>query len=238
MIDPPTTKFDRIGPSSVQSSFCCQVHARSTSNSYIYLDLLARTTMPHCPRCGIRYKTHEKITRHLNQPRSSCANLISDLISIPLPTSRSQNVSPEGGSDDFDMNYMGDSNVPALGDPGSDIEMAVADSGLPANVTTSTHREEFADAAQAWAGGKTFLDCFDLDDHAYLRQKNLYYPFASKHDWEMAAFLLRSGLSMALIDDFLKLQLVSTWRSDVSTYYLIQVSRFMVYHSRFEQRRS
>jgi len=29
--------------------------------------------------------------------------------------------------------------------------------------------------------------------------KNLYYPFASKQDWEMASWLLRSGLSMAAV---------------------------------------
>ena len=49
------------------------------------------------------------------------------------------------------------------------------------------------------------MGSFDSDDFADQRQKNLYYPFASKEDWEMAAFLLRSGMSMALIDDFLKL---------------------------------
>jgi len=74
----------------------------------------------------------------------------------------------------------------------------------------SVHREEFANAAREWGAGETFMGNFDLDDFAEQRKKNPYYPFASKEDWEMAAFLLRSGMSMALIDDFLKLQLVST----------------------------
>jgi hypothetical protein len=40
-------------------------------------------------------------------------------------------------------------------------------------------------------------------------QKNLYYPFASRDEWELAAFLLRSDLSLASIDSFLSLKLVS-----------------------------
>src|SRR5882762_4127009 len=57
--------------------------------------------------------------------------------------------------------------------------------------------------------GHTFMDVFDADPHADKRVENLYYPFASKQDWEMASWLLRSGLSMAAVDRFLRLELVS-----------------------------
>ncbi|KAH9017835.1 hypothetical protein EDB84DRAFT_1245978, partial [Lactarius hengduanensis] len=41
------------------------------------------------------------------------------------------------------------------------------------------------------------------------RKKNIFYPFASRAEWEMAAFLLRSGLAMSSIDSFLSLELIS-----------------------------
>lgn len=169
--------------------------------------------MPHCPRCGKRFPNNEKIIRHMNQPRASCINLdTNDLVTIPLPpqTPQSQNVSREQGPDDVEMNTVDDGrNFSPQG--GADIRMATDDLGSFSDVTGSMHREEYAgaDAAHEWGGGKTFMGNFDLDDFADERKKNLYYPFASKEDWEMAAFLLRSGMSMALIDDFLKLQIVS-----------------------------
>jgi hypothetical protein len=149
----------------------------------------------------------------MNHPRSSCVNLdTSDLITIPLPSStpQSQNVSLEQGMDDVEMGSVDDDdddNFSTQG--GADIQMATDNSDSFSDVTGSMHREEFADVAPAWEAGETFMGKFDLDDFADQRKENLYYPFASKEDWELAAFLLRSGMSMALIDDFLKLQIVS-----------------------------
>ncbi|KAG0705937.1 hypothetical protein DFH29DRAFT_799338 [Suillus ampliporus] len=56
--------------------------------------------------------------------------------------------------------------------------------------------------------GLTFLDLFDADEFAECRKENLFYPFASKEEWEIGDFLLCSPLSMAVIDVFLKLPLV------------------------------
>jgi hypothetical protein len=52
------------------------------------------------------------------------------------------------------------------------------------------------------------MDNFDADTHARYRQENVFYPFASRQDWELALFLLSSGMSMARIDQFLSLELV------------------------------
>ncbi|KAG2078401.1 hypothetical protein BDR04DRAFT_940504, partial [Suillus decipiens] len=46
------------------------------------------------------------------------------------------------------------------------------------------------------------------DKYAEERVNNPYFPFAGKPDWEMAAFLLWSDLSMADIDEYLKLEFV------------------------------
>lgn len=65
-------------------------------------------------------------------------------------------------------------------------------------------------AAKAYGLGHTLMDDFDDDAFAETRGDNLYYPFASRHEWEVASFLLGSRLSMAAIDRLLKLELVSS----------------------------
>ncbi|KAG1857798.1 hypothetical protein F4604DRAFT_1536272, partial [Suillus subluteus] len=56
-----------------------------------------------------------------------------------------------------------------------------------------------------WGTGTTFMKQFKSDAYTEERVSNPYFPFAGKPDWEMAAFLLRLDLSMADIDEFLKL---------------------------------
>jgi hypothetical protein len=68
--------------------------------------------------------------------------------------------------------------------------------------------EEYEGAAKEYGTGATFMDEFDRDQYAGERIENLYYPFASRNEWEFAAFLLRSDLSMASIDSLLSLNLV------------------------------
>lgn len=72
------------------------------------------------------------------------------------------------------------------------------------------HTEFYDGAAQILETiGQTFLDVFNEDEYTDKQKKLLYYPFASQQEWELASFLLKSDLSMAAIDDFLKLQLIS-----------------------------
>jgi hypothetical protein len=66
----------------------------------------------------------------------------------------------------------------------------------------------FPGASQAFGKGETFLDIYNKDDYADKRNDNLYYPFATQSEWELASFLLKSGLSMAQTDEFLKPELV------------------------------
>ncbi|TFK60409.1 hypothetical protein BDN72DRAFT_779450, partial [Pluteus cervinus] len=52
------------------------------------------------------------------------------------------------------------------------------------------------------------MERFDKDPQSRHRKKNIYYPFRDFDDWKLACFLLRSGLSMASIDEFLKLPII------------------------------
>jgi hypothetical protein len=88
---------------------------------------------------------------------------------------------------------------------GIDDRLSEQEAVLPSN-----YSEFFPGASEVFGKEKTYMDLFDEDEYANARQTNLYYPFASQPEWELASFLLKSGLSRVAIDQFLKLQLVST----------------------------
>ncbi|KAH9009867.1 hypothetical protein EDB85DRAFT_1902692 [Lactarius pseudohatsudake] len=69
--------------------------------------------------------------------------------------------------------------------------------------------QEYVGAAREYGRGTTFMQGFDRDPYSQERKKNLYYPFASRGEWEMATFLLHSSLSVSSIDSFLSLELPS-----------------------------
>jgi hypothetical protein len=69
--------------------------------------------------------------------------------------------------------------------------------------------QEYDGAATTFGPGTTFMQQFECDEFAEERTQNLFYPFASRAEWELAAFLLRSDLSLAALDTFLSLNLVS-----------------------------
>ena len=70
--------------------------------------------------------------------------------------------------------------------------------------------EEYDGAAITFGQGTTFMQQFECDEFTEARAQNLFYPFASRAEWELAAFLLRLDLSLAALDTFLSLNLVST----------------------------
>ncbi len=55
----------------------------------------------------------------------------------------------------------------------------------------------------------------DEDDSTPETKDNIYHPFTSKQDFEMAAWLSRSNVTMSQIDDFLKLPYVCSTLSDI-----------------------
>ena len=79
----------------------------------------------------------------------------------------------------------------------------------PEQAATIPHTQVFPGASEIFGNGKTYMDLFDDDEYAGNRETNMYYPFASQPEWELASFLLESGLSMVATDRFLKLQMVS-----------------------------
>lgn len=69
--------------------------------------------------------------------------------------------------------------------------------------------EEYPGAAAIFSHQQNlFLECFNQDSFLQERHLNLYYPFASHMEWKLGLWLTQSGLSMAVIDSLLSLELV------------------------------
>lgn len=155
----------------------------------------------------------------MNHPASKCIRFLDEVIQISEALrykklrahqqSKSSHTVVEDGGDVL----MEHSDLPAgsEGDGHSvteDIQLEVPEPCIPPQFKKH-HTEVYPGAAQTYGKGSTFMDEFDDDEHAAMREDNLYYPWASRPEWELASFLLRSSLSMAAIDQFLSLDLVS-----------------------------
>ena len=79
---------------------------------------------------------------------------------------------------------------------------------LPVADTNSLTTEVYTTAAKVYGCGSTFMDIFHMDQYSWDHLDNVFYPFASKQDWELASWLTHANLSIRLIDDFFSLQLV------------------------------
>ncbi|KAG2058765.1 hypothetical protein BDR06DRAFT_980181 [Suillus hirtellus] len=80
----------------------------------------------------------------------------------------------------------------------------------------SNNKEWYEGAAKCYSqDGFTFLDLFNADEYVECRKENLFYPFASREEWEVADFLPHSALSMAAIDTFLQLSMGPSWKCQI-----------------------
>ncbi len=70
--------------------------------------------------------------------------------------------------------------------------------------------DKYPGAGRDYGKGRDILQEVDAQDmYAQERAKCLYYPFENEDDFDMAAWLMESGVSMAHIDIFLKLPMAS-----------------------------
>ncbi|KAJ3515847.1 hypothetical protein NLJ89_g1501 [Agrocybe chaxingu] len=182
----------------------------------------------YCPRCGKKFKSATAVENHLNQPSSHCRfhyeNVIHFQHSEAMPTLQPTPVqfplfswSPGNGLPSeaipLDDRWMDVDESPLNGVDGpveiEDEELQASKSifSKPLAYAKGFFSESYPHASTTFGQGETFMDLFNSDEHAGKRQENIYYPFASKAEWELASYLLRSGLSMTAIDNFLKLEL-------------------------------
>lgn len=147
------------------------------------------------------------VLAHMNQPLGSCLSFVAE---VAAAAARPQMESPAraSGTEGDDSEMMEDITWTGAGEIFHEMD------NLDHNMTGSDPRyfasnvEEFPGAGRTFGKGKSFLEDFNSDPYAAEREMNLYYPFASKEEWELASFLLLCGLSMANITRFLSLKLV------------------------------
>ena len=159
-----------------------------------------------CPRCGKKFKDQTSLLQHMNQPFSSCLthfeeciNIAANLQSVPT-ISESDDTAQQSFEPPGFMDTAEDYFAPSLP---ADTSQNPKDSRNPFNI------KKHPTSSSVYGCGETFMDRCDKDEFTERRKGNIYYPFASRDEWELASFLLRSRLSMAAIDRFLKLELVS-----------------------------
>ncbi|KAG1854650.1 hypothetical protein C8R48DRAFT_609736 [Suillus tomentosus] len=166
-----------------------------------------------CPSCGkASFRDQVAVARHMSQPRSGCSTWLQDLIRLRDLSDDSMN------TDDLDG-----PNIPG-GGPQAEVEFTFGDrdesfegsgesggqaseEGLLPN-GASDFVDQYPESSRTYGMGYTFLDLFNSDENSVYRAKNPYYPFSGRKDWEIASWLLRSGLSMGKIDSFLSLNII------------------------------
>jgi len=168
----------------------------------------------------------------MNQPNSSCILYFEELLQInnALAARRTQGTQLDAQQGSFTPPQSPSLSDESMHDQHQDVpyqdplydamdldqhnggheerEGGAEEEQLPATAR-SPFRVDYPGASQIYGKGTTFMDLFKTDPHSAERQTQPYYPFASREEWEMGSFLLRSNLSMKSIDKFLKLELVS-----------------------------
>ena len=167
--------------------------------------------MPHCPSCGKGYfRDAASVAMHMSQPTSGCNNWVNDLVrlqeELDLPSaSMSGNPHPSAS-------HSHSSDLPATGayhDYPDAMSIDAHDLSEPFPVPNTLIEDHFPGVAQTFGKGQTFLDKFNTDKFSLYRHENVYYPFASRLEWQLALWLLHSGISMSATDGFLLLKIVS-----------------------------
>ena len=86
----------------------------------------------------------------------------------------------------------------------------------PGTNKASIYIEMFSGVGRLLGSNSTdmFMASFDKDAFVEERKANLFYPFASRGDWEVASWLFNSGLSQTSINKYLSLKLVRIMTSN------------------------
>ncbi|KAI6019708.1 hypothetical protein F5J12DRAFT_904126 [Pisolithus orientalis] len=160
--------------------------------------------MPHCPSCGKGgFQSHSAVAMHMSQPSSGCNTWVNNLVCLheslqPLSLNICNSQHPTHLED-----------VLMSTDPGDYATHDYLDFVHMAFDMWGPTTDDFEGAAKMFGLGPTFMDKFNSNQFSNLWASNLYYPFNSHNEWELASWLLRSGLSMRAIDSFLSLSIIS-----------------------------
>ncbi|KAF8553694.1 hypothetical protein OG21DRAFT_1485200 [Imleria badia] len=152
--------------------------------------------MSRCPKCLKDFPTAEGVTRHRSQPRAACN--VGDGWETEVLTIPNEHIN---GELDCDEGPVSSQSSPRFLAPRADQDF------FQQQLEPEDQRSSVP-LVPAKTEDSTFLTRFNSDPYSAHQQDNLYYLFASLDDCEIANFLLKSKLSMKLIDEFLSLRMV------------------------------
>lgn len=178
----------------------------------LYTNLKSDQMLPACcARCGKRFRNTTRALLHMNQPLSSCRIEFENRLKRSrrrreqhserhLPTEPDTSPAETFHGAETHQDFRGNLNTPEV-----DGEIGMR----PPSDTAPYFTEFYPGAAETYGHGQTFMDRFDADEFSCHRDELPYYPFASQNEWGLASFLLRSDLSMSVLDEYFKLATVS-----------------------------
>jgi hypothetical protein len=142
----------------------------------------------------------------MNQPFSSCLTHFEECTNIATTLQSGPTISE---SDDTGQQGFEPPNFMDTAEDYFASSLPATTSQNPEDRQNPFNIKKHPTSGSVYGRGETFMDQCDKDTFAERRKGNLFYPFASRDEWELASFLLRSRLSMTAVDRFLKLKLVS-----------------------------
>ncbi|KAJ7911544.1 hypothetical protein B0H13DRAFT_2328201 [Mycena leptocephala] len=165
------------------------------------------TTKKRCPLCDKRCKNSTALLQHMNQPNGQCNPSLHPSIVRAAKQYRRRKVleednGPRRDDDAMDVDDYGE--VPFLQSQNDDAPME--DATVP---DKGPVKDYYPGAAGTYGRGDTFMDGFHKDEYASERKTNLYYPFASAEEWELAVFITKCNMTIADTNEFLKLRLTA-----------------------------
>ena len=143
------------------------------------------------------------ILQHLNQPTFSCRTTLwqEEITELSHQFSTfGQNSSMENAAAGAHESSGECWTPPEILDVGNSGEFRTAGNMLDEQGTSfGQFIEVYEGCSEAFPGGKSFMDAFQEDQYAEEWKQNLYFPFASREEWQFASWLLCSRLSLAAI---------------------------------------
>ncbi|TFK70651.1 hypothetical protein BDN72DRAFT_896229 [Pluteus cervinus] len=174
--------------------------------------------MPECHRCHREFTTTTNLTHHFQQPDSTCHRIhsfneritIAEALRQNQHLNRSQQLAIPRSPSPSPRPPSPPTRSPSPLPPPEQIVNDNREQDVPP--PPRFHIKKHPGAGTASSSDQNFMNRFDDDWFAEERKHNIYYPFASKEEWDVAFFLVRSRLSSAFIDEFLALPLIHSLR--------------------------
>ncbi|KIL54004.1 hypothetical protein M378DRAFT_182687, partial [Amanita muscaria Koide BX008] len=170
----------------------------------------------HCPQCHRKCKDKKTLLSHMNQPLGSCLSHSEKVVNLAEELEnhkmyRRQHPSQQWSTPSEDERHGSRPPSEPVVPESMDVDEVECNNMVVDDDMSPSHNghfvEEYDGAAKTYGSGTSFMRQFNSDTFATERAENIYYPFASRAEWDLAAFLLRSDLSIAAIDNFLSLTL-------------------------------